>query len=95
LIDWVQNLVEQTKELNGSIKHFSNVLDKIWHYITHPLVLGLAIWNEAVKYSFYICLMIFVLGTIVYLIGYKKGAKWARVSIFSYVAIQIFNMACR
>jgi hypothetical protein len=95
VIDWVQNLVEQVKELNGSIKHFSNVVGKMWHYITHPLEVGLIIWNETVEYSFYICLMIFIIGTIIYLIGYKKGSKWARVSIFSYVAIQIFDMVSR
>lgn len=95
MIDSIKNLIEEEKQLNGSIKHFSTEVGKVWHYLTHPAEVALIIWNGAVNYSFYICLMIFLLGTIVYLIGYKKGAKWARVSIISYVAIQIFNMACR
>lgn len=89
------NGIEQIKELNASLKQFSTVIGKVWHYITHPLELGLIIWIEAVKYSFYVCLMIFIVSIIVYILGYKKGAKWARTSIFSYVAIQIFDMVCR
>lgn len=94
-MDTIKNLIEEVKDLNCSIKHFSESIGQGWYYITHPLELVLILWNEAVRYSFYVCLMIFVTGTIVYLIGYKKGAKWARVSVFSYVAIQIFNMVCR
>jgi hypothetical protein len=93
--DLVNCLPENVQKISDNIQAFVNGIRKVGYYITHPVELAQLFWRFVVANSFTICLVICIGGLILYVIGIKKGAKWAKVSFFSYLSIQVFNAAMR
>jgi hypothetical protein len=102
--NWIENieLVKQMKDLTENIKNLTEGTKTIIHatgkvifYLTHPAQFGWLLWSGAVQYSFYVCLIIFMVSVVLYLVGVKKARKWAHISVFSYIAIQVFNAVSR
>lgn len=98
--DWLSNfnLMKSMNDLTQSIgqftegtKQFFHIISQGVYYISHPAVLGSAIWSGALSISFILCLAICLGGIILYIIGYHKGATWAKISFFAYLSIHIFN----
>jgi hypothetical protein len=82
---------ESLKNIGNGLKTLTNIITKTYYYISNPIMLLKNIWVFTVNNSFYVCLVLTMGGFTLYLIGMRKGAKIARISFFSYIAIQIFN----
>jgi hypothetical protein len=86
-----ENAIKTLQEFNGNTTEYFKIIKGIYHYTTHPVDLLLWLWEMAVKYSFYVCLSAFFICLVLYLIGVRKAARYAQISFFSYLAIQIFD----
>jgi len=93
--EFVSDLPKNIQKLNDNIEVLMNGIKKVVYYIVNPIELAKILWQFTVVNSFNICLVICICGLILYVIGVKKGAKWAKVSFFSYLTIQVFNAAMR
>ena len=91
----MNEFIEGLRQFNANIKGFGEGTAKAWFYMTHPKNLTWLLWCSAVDYSFAICLTICFVGLILNVVGVKKGAFYAKVSLFSFLTIQIFNAAMR
>lgn len=91
MVESIKKLIDGITTFNESSKNFFHVIDRMYYYATNPKALGIVAWGFAVKSSFYICLLICLGGLILHLIGVNKAAKWAKISLFTYLAIQVFN----
>lgn len=89
--DTANSVPEILKSIGDSLHSIVYYCDKFIYYTTHPIEVLKGSWNLAVNNSFEVCLIITMAGTILYIIGIKKGAKIAKISFMSYVAIQVFN----
>ena len=70
-------------------------VDKISYLATHPAVLWKGIWSFTVESSFWICTFICIGSVILYAIGRKKSAVWAKASLIGYAAIKLMDVALK
>jgi hypothetical protein len=82
---------ENLKNIGTFCKKISDITSQTYHYISHPAEIFKDAWIFTVNNSFSVCLLLTMGGMILYMFGVKKGSKVARISLFSYIAIQIFN----
>lgn len=85
-------------QLNDDLQKIGNSLDninKVLFYISHPVSLAELLWKSLVTYSYPICMMVCLIGIILYLIGIKKGGKYAVGSLMAYIVIQMLNIASK
>lgn len=93
LIGKLEALRDSVMQLGSDVGKIVNGVGKVIYYLTHPKILAWIIWGGLVKYSFWICLFICLLSTIAFIIGWKKGKKYAIGSFLVYTIIEMFNAA--
>jgi hypothetical protein len=49
------------------------------------------VWKGIVKYSYWLCLLTAIAGLIYYCFGNKKGARWSKTALASYLLIKIID----
>jgi len=74
--------------VNGA-EAFFKATDFIINYITHPTL----IVNAIASASYWICGLFCIAGILYYIIGHKKGVRWASGSLLGYTLIQVVNYA--
>jgi len=86
----LQNPIFDTSKITILEKadRFFGVMDKIGHYISHPILIA----NVVAGASYWVCLIIAMGGVLYYLVGHKKGLHYTSGSIVSYTLIQAINM---
>lgn len=92
-IKTIKDASESIKDFTTTTKGFFIGIEKVFYYLTHLDQLCILIWNDLVKYSLPVCLMICILSLLLYLIGYNKARKLISGSFFGYVVIQMINSA--
>ena len=85
------DLLDNLRKFNESTKEYFEIIKVAYYYITHPKELLLWAWSTAVDISFYVCLSVFLISLVVYLLGVKKARLYAQLSFFIYLTIMIFN----
>lgn len=68
-------------------------LGQLAFYILHPGMIFQSLWNYTVIYSYWICLIIFLLSMIFYALGFKKCAKYMPGSLAIYALIKMIAVA--
>ena len=58
------------------------------NYLMHPGLVIHALWNYTLAYSFWICLIVAILATILYAIGFRKCLKFVPLSMIVYSLIK-------
>lgn len=86
------DFLKSINDFNNNISAIGNGIGTTYYYVTHLDKLVILIWNTTVSLSFPVCLVICLTGMTLSIIGFKKPKQWAKISFFSYIAIQIFNM---
>lgn len=88
-------IVKSINEFNQNTKDFFHTISSVHYYLSNPKLLAWVVWGGVVKYSFWICLFIFMFSIIGYLFGIKKGKKYAKISFGIYLIISMFNAALK
>lgn len=72
-----------------------NTIATFCDYLMHPAKIAWALWSATVELSFVICLVICMGSVLLYIVGFKKYAKFAPLSVVAYTIIQCFSSALR
>lgn len=86
--DTMNTLQQDVHVIAGAVK-------KIGYLLANPEVLWKGIWAFTVESSFWICTFICIGAVVLYVIGNKKGAVWAKGSIVGYAAIKMIDVALK
>lgn len=80
----IDEFIEMSKSFFKGVETFNN-------YITHPALIGKAIWSFTVANSYWVCLVIFAGGILFWIYGGKKGAIVSKISLGVFIVIQAIN----
>jgi len=72
-----------------SIKTIADFLN----YLMHPSLILKGLWYYTQLYSFWICLFIALISLILYILGFKKFAKYVPASVAIYTLIKMIASA--
>lgn len=88
-----EGTIKSIKDFCETTGDFFRGMAKVTYYLFHPQQLAWMMWSGLVAHSFEICLLLCLLSTMAWLIGWNKGKKIATGSILAYGVIQALNAA--
>lgn len=83
--------IKTIKEFCETTGDFFKGMSQIMYYSVHPKELLEMIWSALVTNSFEVFLLLCLVSTMTWLIGWEKGKKIATGSILTYGVIQAIN----
>jgi hypothetical protein len=87
-IDLLKESMTNTKE---SIDKITQYVDNTIYYITHPIEVIKISWDFITTISPHICLLLCMIGLVLYVIEIKKFKRMAMISFMIFVVIQAIN----
>lgn len=78
------------ESLETIAEFIKNIKTGAW-YISHPKELGIITWRFIDDKSFWVCMIICLASTLMYMCGIQKSKKWAQGSFFIYLAIKMLS----
>lgn len=87
----IQESVDSIKQFCDTTSEFFKGMSKIMHYLFNPKELAWMMWSGLTANSLEICLLLCLLSTMAWLIGWNKGKKIATGSLLAYGVIQAIN----
>ena len=91
LLGDVKESIDSIKQFCDTTGEFFKGMSKIMYYSFHPKELLEMMWSALVTNSFEIFLLLCLVSTMTWLIGWEKGKKIATGSILAYGVIQAIN----
>lgn len=86
-------LVETIKDTGTGMTDSLKTIASFLNYVLHPGLAIHALWNFIAAYAFWICLIMCLLATVFYALGFKKCAKWIPGSIAIFTLIKTIGGA--
>lgn len=95
LFEDIEKSVDAIKQFCDTTGEFFQTMGKVMHYLLNPKELAWMMWSGLVANSLEICLLLCLLSTMAWLIGWNKGKKIATGSILVYGVIQAINVGVK
>jgi len=87
----IVDVSNKTMGLKGTLDSISEPLKTIQSFLDfllHPTKIFILMWHWTLEYSYLICLIMCIIGTLLYILGRKKSGKLIPISIGFYTLIQ-------